>query len=261
MSQLFRIYRHGLLVGLRDFAGFWTWRSWIGGWMLRILTNVMIWVLMGRLLGSPAKLQYLLIGNAAAAGLGTFALPAATWDRMDGTYPLMVIAPSSQIPAVLGRMSVWMFGWIASSLLTFAILFAAFSIPVTALGLIAIIGVVPLLCLSTLFLSAFFGALAAMAPRYRNILAWALIFITSAICGVSVPVTFWPGWVQVIANLMPVTHGLQGLRLALAGGDGGQILRQVGLEAAVGLGWLSLAAISFDRMAEMGRADGSIEFA
>jgi ABC-2 type transport system permease protein len=38
------------------------------------------------------------------------------------------------------------------------------------------------------------------------------------------------------------------------------IVRQAGLELVVGLGWLALALVTFDRLAESGRKDGSIEF-
>ena len=39
------------------------------------------------------------------------------------------------------------------------------------------------------------------------------------------------------------------------------LLPNVGLELAVGAAWLVLALLTFDRLAESGRRDGSIEFA
>lgn len=38
------------------------------------------------------------------------------------------------------------------------------------------------------------------------------------------------------------------------------VLRHAALEAAVGLGWLLVAALTLRRLAESGRRDGSIEF-
>jgi ABC-2 type transport system permease protein len=260
MNQL-RVFRYGLLVGARDFSTFWTWKTWVGGWMLRIVTNVVMWVMMGKLLHSPEQLHYLLIGNAAVAGLGTFALPAASWDRFDGTHSLLVMSPSSLAPSVMGRMSIWMFGWIASSLLTFAILLLAFDFPVSLEGAIAIVVLEPLLCINTLFISGFLGALASLAPKLRNLIAWVLIFLTSALCGVNVSVSFWPPWVQFIANIMPVTHGLEAMRLALAGAPAAAIFHKVFLEILVGLGWFVLAVLCFGRTTERSRADGSIDFA
>jgi ABC-2 type transport system permease protein len=58
---------------------------------------------------------------------------------------------------------------------------------------------------------------------------------------------------------MPLTHGLAGIRAMLAG-DTVRALAQLGLEAAVGVGWLSIAAVSTQRLVSRGRVDGSIEF-
>ncbi len=254
-----RIYRYGLLVGIRDYGRFWTWRTWFCGWMLRIITNALIWIYMGRLLHSPDTMHFLLIGNAATAGFGTYSVAAAAWDRYDGTYPLMVVAPGPTAAAILGRTSIWGYGWIASAALTFIILLPAFGVRASW----AVLAVAPLLIalmsISTFLFSSFLGAFANWAPKVRSIIGWALIYGIVTFCGVSVPVQFWPSAVQLAVSFLPVTHGLQALRLLLAQGPASQILFQAGLEAAVGLGWLLLAILTFDRFADAGRASGSIE--
>jgi ABC-2 type transport system permease protein len=85
-----RAYRQGLAVGAADFRDFWSWKSWLFGWMLRILTNALAWVLLGRVLGSDEKQTYLLVGNAVAVGATSalWASNACTWARYDGTHPL-----------------------------------------------------------------------------------------------------------------------------------------------------------------------------
>jgi ABC-2 type transport system permease protein len=106
-----RVYRQGLIVGYYDLRDFWSLRSWLFGWMLRILSNSFAWVLMGRMLGSAERQDYLLVGNAIAIG-ATSALwtsNASGWSRFDGTHPLMVIAPTSLVPATIGRTSIWLF--------------------------------------------------------------------------------------------------------------------------------------------------------
>jgi len=254
-----RVFRYGLLVGARDFLVFWTWKTWLGGWMLRILTSVLVWVLVGRLLNSPSTLNYLLIGNAATAGLGTWAVAAAAWDRYSGTYPLLVIAPANLAWAIMGRMSIWMFGWIVSSLLTFAFLFAIFDLRPHWQAIAALPAMVALLSVSTFFFSAFLGSFANLVPPLRNAIGWALVFGLMTLTGVTVPITFWSTGVQVIASLLPVTHGLQALRLIMSDGPSAQIWSAIGLELLVATSWLILAVMSFNRFAERGRANGSIE--
>lgn len=255
-----RVFRYGLLVGARDFTIFWSWKSWLGGWMLRILTNALIWVLVGRLLDSATLLNYLLIGNAATAGFGTWAVAAAAWDRHDGTYPLLVIAPANLAAAIIGRMSIWMFGWIVSSFLTFILLFAIFDFRPHWQAIVALPAIIVLLSVSTFFFSTFLGSFANLVPKLRNLIGWALIFGIMTFTGVTVPVTFWSEGVQLVAAVLPVTHGLEALRLLLNHGPIANILIGLGLELLVGLVWLALAIVSFNRFAERGRADGSIEF-
>lgn len=255
-----RIFGHGLRVGIADFRSFWNWRTWTFGWLARILTSAAIWVLMGRLIGSPTQLDFLLVGNAAVAGVGTFAIAAAAWDRWDGTYPLLVAAPSSLAPAMIGRMSVWIAHWIGSSLATFAMLIVAFGWRPLLSGLVwAPVGVI-LLSFSTFSLSLFLGAFVGLMPALRNILINILTTTIIAFCGVSVPVNFWPTPVQFIANLLPCTHGVAAIRVMLGDGTAGGIAAELGLELLVGAFWLVLALLAIDRVAERGRRDGSIEF-
>jgi ABC-2 type transport system permease protein len=255
-----RIFRHGLLVGREDFRSFWTWRTWLLGWLARILTSAAIWVLLGRMTGASSQTDYLLIGNAAVAGVGTFAIAAAAWDRWEGTYPLLVVAPGSMAPALMGRMSIWIWHWVGSSLATFAFLMIAFGWRPAPVRLLPVPAGVLLLSVSTFCFSLFLGALVGLIPALRNILINLLTTAIIAFCGVCVPVGFWPGWVQAIAAILPTTHGVAAIRLMLAGGPAADVLALLGLEALVGLFWLALALLAIDRVAETGRVDGSIEF-
>ena len=110
-----------------------------------------------------------------------------------------------------------------------------------------IVPLLVLICASTYCLSLFLGSLVTRQPRVRSSVGSIPSFVTTAFCGVSVPLSFWPDSVQLIVQFLPVTHGLQAIRMVLD-------------EAAVGLGWLVVATITLDRMANAGRADGSIEF-
>jgi len=254
-----RVFRGGLLVGARDFAIFWSWKSWFGGWMLRILSTVFLWVLLGRLLGSPEKLHYLMVGFAATAGVGTFAVAAASWDRLDGTYALLVVSPSGVAASMMGRMAVWVFGWIASAVVTFFVVTLSFHWHVSYAGGAAVVALILLISASTFFLTVAVGAVTALAPRTRNMGSFLVTLSIAAFCGVSVPVSFWPGWLQPICNLLPVTHGLQAVRLVLDSSDAAAAFRQAGIEALVGLGWFTVSLLILTRFAEAGRRDGSID--
>ncbi len=59
---------------------------------------------------------------------------------------------------------------------------------------------------------------------------------------------------------MPLTHGLNAVRELYGAARPGVMLGHAALEAAVLAGWLVLALLSFRRLADAGRQDGSIVF-
>jgi ABC-2 type transport system permease protein len=256
-----RIYRYGLLVGLQDFAIFWNWKTWVGGWMFRVFCSAVTWVLLGKVLGSQETLYFLVIGNAVFQGAGAPGTAAAcTWDRYDGTYPLLVIAPTSLVPAMVGRTSIWLLNNIATSLAAFMILATVFSVPMPMPQTLFVPFAVAVVCGSVYGLTLFLGAFLIRAPQWRNIVHNVAMPLLMAFCGVTVPMTFWPPWIARLASFLPVTHGLGAIRLLLARGDPIRIAEGIALEVAVGLGWLCVSILVMDWLANLGRADGSIEF-
>lgn len=256
-----RVARYGLMVGVEELAVFWNWKTWLGGWMIQIVSSAAAWVLLGKLLDSPDRLEFLLIGNAVVVGsqAAYWAVSASTWDRWDGTYPLLVASPMSLLPAIAGRTVVWLLNGLCTSLVAFVVLAALFGIAAplpAALWLVPLIG---LTCLSTFCSALLLGSVVTLAPQFRNILHRTATITLMTICGVSVPASFWPGAIQLLADVLPVTHGLRAIRGVLAGADPFTILLEAAFEVAVALGWLAVAAATIDRMAESGRASGSIE--
>jgi ABC-2 type transport system permease protein len=257
-----RVTRLAVRVGLSEFTGSWSLQTWITGWLLGVLAQVAFFALLGKLIESEEKFHYLLIGNALAAGCfqANIAVAVSTWDRGDGTYPLLVIAPSSLVPAIIGRCSSYLIGGMATAVCAFIFIRVIFDLPMPWYWAIALPPLIVITCLSSFYLACFLGAFVALKPRIRNIVHRFETIGIMIFCGVSVPVTFWPGWVEIVANVLPVTHGLQAIRLVIARADAAQVAEQVGLELLVGMGWLALASLIIDRLADAGRKDGSIDF-
>jgi len=105
-----RTLRPAMHLGYVDFRRQWSPASWLGGWCVRVLAQTTFFALIGQLLGSPLKVEYLLVGNSIMVGCeaALLAVQATTWERFDGTYPLLVVAPASMLPSVVGRTSAWL---------------------------------------------------------------------------------------------------------------------------------------------------------
>jgi ABC-2 type transport system permease protein len=82
----------------------------------------------------------------------------------------------------------------------------------------------------------------------------------TACCGVMVPVAFWPQGIQWFAELFPARHGLEAVRLALAGAAAGEVLGAVGWAFGTAAGWLALAGLSLWWFQRNARRTGSIDF-
>jgi ABC-2 type transport system permease protein len=258
-----RVLLAGFMVGRKDIAVFWwNWKLWLTTWILRIVTSAATWILLGRLIGSEERVFFLLIGNAVIVGpqAAGWVVASSTWDRFEGTYPMLVAAPTSLAPAMIGRTSIWLINGVLTSLATFAILVALFRFPLRMPDALFAPLIVAVVCASSYGFSLLIGSFVIRIPSTRNIAHNLATTMLTAFCGVSVPVAFWPRWIQTITTILPVTHGLQSMRLLLGGGPPSAIVEGVLLEAAVGLTWLTLGVLTMDRMADRGRRDGSIEF-
>jgi ABC-2 type transport system permease protein len=258
-----RILRLSALTGFRDYATIYTWRTWLVGWYVRVLAQVVFFALIGKLLGSEERVRYLLIGNSVMlAAIGSlFAVAGTTWERRAGTLPLLVASPTSPTLVFTGRSAWALTEGIASSIGVFYVAAAVFGVPLAWPRALLYVPLVVLIGLSCYALGTFLGGLVLRAMGLRNVVANIVWGTMLAFCGATVPLSFYPEAVQWVAHALPLTHGLEAVRGALGNGSAASILAEAALEALVGLVWLALALLTFERLAEGGRRDGSIEFA
>jgi ABC-2 type transport system permease protein len=256
------IFRFAAIGGWQDFRAMYTFRSWIFEWLLRIVFQVIFFSLVGKLAGSRETVHFIVVGNAVMLASMTvmFVVQSTTWERFGGTLPLLVAAPASPVVVFMGRSVEWIPDALATSTAGFFIVGPLFGLPMPWPRTLLIFPLILLITLTTYMMGTFLGSLVLRAMQSRNLVANMAHSSMMAICGVNVPLAFFPGWVQAIAFLLPMTHGLVAVRTVLENGPSSVIWRNVGLETAVGAGWLVVALGSFRWLAEGGRKDGSIEF-
>lgn len=247
-----------------DLAATFTPLTWTLGWLGRIIAQVIFYALIGSLLGSPERMRYLYIGAAvvATAMETLLVVSTSTRERYSGTLPLLVASPSRLWPVFLGRSVQWLPSGIATATVALFIIGPAFGVRFTLGAGFAAFGVLVLVAITTY---GYGLALAALVLRYMRLRNWATNLsytVMMLICGVTVPLAFWPAWVQWAAQLLPLTHTLESIRLLEAGApDPLTILAHLGLAALTALAWYGLAAFLLERLATSGRRRGTIEFA
>ena len=253
---------HAFRAGLADYRAIFTWRSWVAGWLVRVIAQVAFFAVIGERLGDDDKTFYLLVGNAilVAALTGVFSLNMTTAERWAGTLPLLVASPSSPVIVFSARGSYLAVDGALSSL---AALFVAGSLFGMDLPWPRVLAVVPLTAVVALASYCFGTFLAGIVFRFRGLNG--LVVLTThvtlmAACGVNVPLSYYPQALEWLSRVLPVTNGLLGIRGVFDGDSAATIAGNAALEAAVAVGWMTLALASFNQLASRGRRDGSLDY-
>jgi ABC-2 type transport system permease protein len=99
------VMQHAFRAGIADYRAIWTWRSWVLGWMVRVIAQVSFFGLIGLRVSDERAAFYLLIGNAlaVAAQTGVFSLNMTSSERWAGTLPLLVASPTSPVVVFSSR--------------------------------------------------------------------------------------------------------------------------------------------------------------
>jgi ABC-2 type transport system permease protein len=245
-----------------DLAAIYTWRTWLAGWLLRVLAQVVFFALLGRLLGSPATARFLVVGNSVAIVVmeAMLVIASSTWERAAGTLPLLVAAPGRLPLVFVGRSAQWLADGVACATVAFVVVGALFGVPMPFPRVLLVVPLIALVGAATYALGLVVAAVVLRAMGLRHVASNSGYLLLMAVTGVEVPRSYWPGWLQGLAQVLPVTHGLDAIRAVVGDGPLSVVARDAAAELAVGVGWLIVAMVAFTRLAESGRRDGSIEF-
>jgi ABC-2 type transport system permease protein len=257
-----RIARQAFIFAVAEMRAVHTWRTWLFGWLARLLVQVAFFALVGRYVADRQTMQYVLVGNVVAITCLESMIVVLTMvqERAGGTLPLLAMAPTSHVPIYLSRGLHWLVSGMVSALTGWLVLPPLLGVPLPWPQALYAIPIIPVVSLTSYCYGCF---LSSFAVRWMG-LTWITLNLgylpLMTFCGVNVPVTFWPGWLQAVVNVLPLTHGLGAIRTILAGGPASQVLHAIGWEVLVGAGWLALACVSINQVVARGRVTGSLEF-
>jgi ABC-2 type transport system permease protein len=258
-----RVTRVSAANAYADLKEIYTWKTWLLGWLMRMLAQVTMFTLVGKLLGSPEQMRFLVVGNALMTCVveAMMVVASSTWERDCGTLPLLLASPVSLTWVFVGRSLQWLVSGVGTSMVGLLVLAPVVGVTwqpaqIPALGLLVVL---------TATTSYSFGlalsAVVVTAPGSRNIVSNLSYLLMMAICGVDVPVTFWPPWVQAVASALPLTHALAAVR-ALAAGDGpAAVVAPSAVALALGGCWLLVANAGFRVVVRVTRISGRSDFA
>ncbi|MDP9270433.1 MAG: ABC transporter permease [Chloroflexota bacterium] len=207
---------------------------------------------------SPA---YFALGNAveASALAGIFGMTMAIAnERWFGTLPALLATPVNRVAVFTGRFLPFIANGLFVSLyaIGFSVVFLGVRFALSTLG------VAGLALLVTVFSCSAMGALqGAVSLRLRDGLFGANLLMLSFLlfCGVNIPIGTLPGWMQVISNVLPFTHGLEAVRQAAAGAGLGEVGGLIAIEGLIGVAYAILALALFTWLERSARANATLD--
>ncbi|MBL1097945.1 ABC transporter permease [Streptomyces coffeae] len=263
LTSSFHVVRYSAANAVADFRATYTWRSWTFGWLGRMLAQVTFFATMGLALHSSASAHYLVVGNSVMTCVveAMTVVTSSAWERRQGTLPLLAASPARLIWVFFGRSLQWPVSGTVTSLVALLGLGPLFGVTWSPGQVPVLVGLVLLTAVSTYCVGLFLAAFVLSASNARNIVSNVGYLVMMAICGVQVPVSFWPDWVGVVAQSLPLTHTLAAVRGVAAHAGAGDIALRAGWAVLAGACWLGAAAVAFTRLQIHARRNGHFSFA
>lgn len=258
-----RVVGYSAANAYADFRASYTWTSWTFGWLTRMLSQVCFFGLLGQMLGSADRTRSLVVGNAVMACVieAMTVVVSTSWERGHGTLPLLAAAPGELGWVMFGRSLQWPVSGSATAMVSLLAVGPVFGVHWQAAHLPVLLGLVLLTAAATYCLGLFVGAFVLAAPDVRNIVFNASFLLLMAVCGAEVPVTFWPGWIQAAAAVLPPTHGLAAVSALAEGGPAPAVALPALWALLTGAGWLAAALAAFRVLGARARATHAFGFA
>ena len=249
-----------LALGLAEFRTYYSIKSWLSGWLVRMLAQVTFFASIGLLLHSDIAVRYLLIGNAVALICleSTIVVLSMAGERYQGTLELLVTSPVNPARVLLGKGLNWVLTGMVTSLLALALLPPLFGQPESVPSLLACLPAMLAIGLSSHFYGSALGSIMLRLPQLEWLVLNLAYLLVITFTGVNVPTSFWPAPLPQIASALPITHGLAAIRSILAGGGIVQALPSIGWELVVTVGWLIAGYIAYSMVVRDARRRGSL---
>jgi ABC-2 type transport system permease protein len=255
-----RIFFVGGYLAYRALFNWIHWTMYVPTMLGGPIFQILFFAYIGRYAGSQSD-KFFLVGNAVAiCSLGGIFGMAMTigGERWTQTLSSILVTPANRLALFLGRalpnvangVIVSTVGFIVGSLLL-GVSFPAGSIPVIALIVVV-----------TSFSCTAFGTLiGAFGLRGRDIFFFAnlMIFVFLLFCGVNVPLDALPAWMQQVASVLPLTHGIEAARGVADGASLGDVSNLVLTELLIGLCYAAFAYVLLRLFEIDGRRRATLE--
>lgn len=257
-----RIFFRG---GITAYRGLINWLSpwiFIPTLLVAPIFQILLFVYIGRSAGVQSD-EFFVVGNAVqyASIPCLFSMTQAiAGERYQQTLAYLLVSPAGRLPLFLGR---------ALPVILNAMLVAAFSLLVAGLivgidlpasswpAIAIVIAVASFSCTGLGLICAAIGLRVRETAVLNNVLFGLLLIFT----GANVPVAELPGWMQTVANSVPLTHGIEAAREVANGAPLSEVSDLLLTEFLIGIVYTVVGYQALRFMENQSRKRASIQIA
>jgi ABC-2 type transport system permease protein len=205
--------------------------------------------------------DFYIVGNSiqACAMSSVYGMTMAVAnERWFGTLGPLLASPANRSAVFLGR---------GVPVLANGLLVSAFSFVAGALilgfrpGVGAVIPLAAVVVVTVLSCTAFGMLLGSIGLRAKDFFFAANLayFLMLLFCGVNIPLDTLPGWMQDVARVLPLTHGIEAARAVADGSSLSDVSGLVWTELGIGAAYAAAAFVLFKLFELEGRRRASFE--
>lgn len=224
------------------------------------LFQILFFTHLGRFTGLNDD-SFFVVGNAVQVS-SMAAIYGATMaignERWMGTLSPLLASPANRIALFLGRSLPYIANGLLVSAFGFVVGATLLEFDLTARSIAPLAVVVIVTCVSCTGAGLLLGSIGLRA-RDVFFVSNLMYFLMLLFCGVNIPLDVLPGWMQVVGEALPITHGIQAAREVAAGASLGDVAGLVGNEAVHGLVYLAAAYVLFRVLEEESRRRATLE--
>ncbi len=261
LSSSVRIFFVG---GLISYRGLFQWirpSVYIPTMLGAPLFQILFFTYLGRYADTGEPDSFFIVGNAiqvcSMAAVYGMTMAVAN-ERQFGTLGPLLATPANRAAIFLGRgVPVLANGLIVSCF--------GFLVGVVFLDFRPAAGAWPALAVDLVVTAASctaFGMLLGSIGLYGRdffFVANLAYFLMLLFCGVNVPLSVLPGWMQAISRCLPLTHGIAAAREIAAGASLGSVSGLVLTELGIGIAWAAAGFLLFTLLERASRSSAVLD--
>ncbi len=225
------------------------------------LSQILFFTLLGTFATGAQTSSFYVVGNAMqiAAVSGIYGVTMSIGgDRWNGTLPYLFGTPANRLVMFLGRASLHIVDGMIGVCIGFmwGVLLLGLDLSRTDLPALAL--TILITTFSTCGLGLLMGCVGLITVNVMvvNNTVYFLLLIFS---GANIPTAALPGWMQGLAEILPLTHGIRASRLLVAGASLNQVAPLLQQEFLIGIAYALLGFLLFRWFETVAKKRGTLE--